>query len=133
MRPALAAALLALANSPRARSGEARDAAHEAAALYARIGAPGDQAIADRRCADLAATPRHRPSIDEPPSRGIGALTPAEERVAEMLATGATKKEAARSLFVSFHTVDTQLRSIYHKLGIHNRMQLMRAWERTRR
>ncbi|RAO51703.1 hypothetical protein LUPAC06_06388 [Micromonospora saelicesensis] len=132
-RPALADALLDLANSPRARSGEARDAAHEAAALYARIGAPGDQAIADRRCADLAATPRHRPSIDEPPSRGIGALTPAEERVAEMLAAGATKKEAARSLFVSFHTVDTQLRSIYHKLGIHNRMQLMRAWERTRR
>ena len=109
-RPALADALLDLANSPRARSGEARDAAHEAAALYARIGAPGDQAIADRRCADLAATPRHRPSIDEPPSRGIGALTPAEERVAEMLAAGATKKEAARSLFVSFHTVDTQLR-----------------------
>ncbi|MGW3615744.1 response regulator transcription factor [Micromonospora arida] len=132
-RPALADALLDLANSPRARSGEARDAAHEAAALYARIGAPGDQAIADRRCADFAATPRHRPSIDEPPSRGIGALTPAEERVAEMLAAGATKKEAARSLFVSFHTVDTQLRSIYHKLGIHNRMQLVRAWERTRR
>ncbi|RQX09318.1 helix-turn-helix transcriptional regulator [Micromonospora arida] len=132
-RPALADALLDLANSPRARSGEARDAAHEAAALYARIGAPGDQAIADRRCADLAATPRHRPSIDGPPSRGIGALTPAEERVAEMLAAGATKKEAARSLFVSFHTVDTQLRSIYHKLGIHNRMQLVRTWERTRR
>ncbi|WP_430502770.1 LuxR C-terminal-related transcriptional regulator [Micromonospora trifolii] len=132
-RPALADALLDLANSPRARSGEARDAAHEAAALYARIGAPGDQAIADRRYADLAARPHRRPSIDEPPSQGIDALTPAEERVAEMLAAGATKKEAARSLFVSFHTVDTQLRSIYHKLGIHNRMQLVRAWERTRR
>ncbi|MEH0927358.1 helix-turn-helix transcriptional regulator [Micromonospora sp. CPCC 205558] len=132
-RPALADALLDLANSPRLRCGEARDAAHEAAALYARIGAPGDQAIADRRCADLAATLRHQPSIDQPVSGGIDALTPAEERVAEMLAAGATKKEAARSLFVSFHTVDTQLRSIYHKLGIHNRMQLVRAWERTRR
>ncbi|WP_444947615.1 LuxR C-terminal-related transcriptional regulator [Micromonospora ureilytica] len=132
-RPALADALLDLANNPRLRSGEARDAAYEAAALYARIGAPGDQATADRRCADLSATPRHRKSIDGPPGGGIGALTPAEERVAEMLAAGATKKEAARSLFVSFHTVDTQLRSIYHKLGINNRMQLARAWERTRR
>ncbi|MCG5441298.1 helix-turn-helix transcriptional regulator [Micromonospora sp. NIE79] len=132
-RPALADALLDLANNPRARTGEARDAAHEAAALYARIGAPGDQAIADRRYADLTARPQRRPSIDEPPSRGIDALTPAEERVAEMLASGATKKEAARSLFVSFHTVDTQLRSIYHKLGIHNRMQLVRVWERTGR
>ncbi|MGW5557689.1 LuxR C-terminal-related transcriptional regulator [Micromonospora sp. NPDC003944] len=132
-RPALADALLDFANSPGARSGEARDAANEAAALYARIGAPGDQAIADRRCADLAATPRHRPSLDELPGGGIDALTPAEERVAEVLAAGATKKEAARSLFVSFHTVDTQLRSIYHKLGIHNRMQLVRAWERAGR
>ncbi|GLZ60565.1 helix-turn-helix transcriptional regulator [Micromonospora sp. NBRC 107095] len=132
-RPALADALLDLANNPRLRPGEARDAAHEAAALYARIGAPGDQATADRRCADLSGTPGHRPSIDGPPSGGLDALTPAEERVAEMLAAGATKKEAARSLFVSFHTVDTQLRSIYHKLGINNRMQLVRAWERTRR
>ncbi|MEU4552012.1 DNA-binding CsgD family transcriptional regulator [Micromonospora violae] len=132
-RPALADALLDLANCARVRSAEARDAAYEAAALYARIGAPGDQAIADRRCAALTATPRHRPSMDEPPRIGIDALTPAEERVAEMLAAGATKREAARSLFVSFHTVDSQLRSIYHKLGINNRMQLVRAWERTRR
>ncbi|MEO3769201.1 helix-turn-helix transcriptional regulator [Micromonospora sp. B9E7] len=131
--PALADALLDVANSPGLRSVEARDAAQEAAALYARIGAPGDQSTADRRCAELAGTPRHRQSSDEAPRTGIEALTPAEERVAEMLASGATKKEAARSLFVSFHTVDTQLRSIYHKLGIHNRMQLVRAWDSTRR
>ncbi|MFG2050753.1 LuxR C-terminal-related transcriptional regulator [Micromonospora sp. NPDC048935] len=131
-RPALADALLDLANSPRLRTTQAWDAAHEAAALYARIGAPGDQAIADRRCAELAATPRHRPSADDAPPTGVGALTPAEERVAEVLAAGATKKEAAGSLFVSFHTVDTQLRSIYHKLGVHNRLQLVRAWDRYR-
>ncbi|MET8547267.1 helix-turn-helix transcriptional regulator [Micromonospora zamorensis] len=128
--PALADALLDLANSPRLHPTEAWDAAHEAAALYARIGAPGDQATADRRCAELAATPRRRSSVDESPRTGIDALTPAEERVAEMLAAGATKKEAAGHLFVSFHTVDTQLRSIYHKLGINNRMQLVRAWDR---
>ncbi|MGW2624466.1 response regulator transcription factor [Micromonospora taraxaci] len=131
--PALADALLDLANSPALRPVQARDAAHEAAALYARIGAPGDQATADRRCAELATTPRHRPASDGPARTGIEALTPAEERVAEMLASGATKKEAARSLFVSFHTVDTQLRSIYHKLGIHNRLQLVRAWDSARR
>ncbi|MGC5287572.1 LuxR C-terminal-related transcriptional regulator [Micromonospora sp. DT231] len=131
-RPALADALLDLANSPRLRPTEAWDAAHEAAALYARIGAPGDQATADRRCVELAATPRHRPPVDGPPRTGVGALTPAEERVAEVLAGGATKKEAAGTLFVSFHTVDTQLRSIYQKLGIHNRMQLVRAWDRYR-
>ncbi|MBM0275282.1 helix-turn-helix transcriptional regulator [Micromonospora tarensis] len=131
--PALADALLDLANTPGARPTEARDAAQEAAALYARIGAPGDQATADRRSAQLTATPRDRSSIDEPARAGIDALTPAEERVAEMLAAGATKRETAETLFVSFHTVDTQLRSIYHKLGINNRMQLVRAWDRTRR
>ncbi|MET7668958.1 helix-turn-helix transcriptional regulator [Micromonospora luteifusca] len=130
--PALADALLDLANDARLRPAEARDAAHEAAALYARIGAPGDQSTADRRCVVLAATGHRLPSVDEPLRRGLHTLTPAEERVAEMLAAGATKKEAAGSLFVSFHTVDTQLRSIYHKLGIHNRMQLVRAWDRYR-
>ncbi|GGO32409.1 hypothetical protein GCM10011576_62710 [Micromonospora parathelypteridis] len=128
--PALADALLDLANAAGLRPVEAWDAAHEAAALYARIGAPGDQSIADRRCVELAATGHRLPSVDESLRRGMLTLTPAEERVAEMLAAGATKKEAAGSLFVSFHTVDTQLRSVYHKLGIHNRMQLVRAWDR---
>ncbi|KAB1930636.1 helix-turn-helix transcriptional regulator [Micromonospora sp. ALFpr18c] len=123
--PALADALLDLANNPGLRPAEAREAAHEAAALYARIGAPGDQLIADARCAALAAAPHDQ-------RRRVGALTPAEERVAELLATGATKREAAGSLFVSFHTVDTQLRSIYHKLGINSRLQLVRAWDRYR-
>ncbi|MDG4810727.1 helix-turn-helix transcriptional regulator [Micromonospora sp. WMMD1120] len=131
--PALADALLDLACDTGTRSTEARDAAHEAAALYARIGAPGDQATADRRYAELTAAPPDRPVVDAPTRTGIEALTPAEERVAAMLAGGATKREAAATLFVSFHTVDTQLRSIYHKLGINNRMELARAWDRTRR
>ena len=42
----------------------------------------------------------------------------------------APRRRGPGSLFVSFHTIDTQLRSIYHKLGIHNRMQLERAWDR---
>ncbi|MEU7800291.1 helix-turn-helix transcriptional regulator [Micromonospora arborensis] len=130
--PALADALLDLANHARLRPTEARDAAHEAAALYARIGAPGDQSTADRRYVELTATGHRSPSVDEPLRRALRTLTPAEERVAEMLAAGVTKKEAAGSLFVSFHTVDTQLRSVYHKLGIHNRMQLVRAWDRYR-
>ncbi|MBM0231282.1 helix-turn-helix transcriptional regulator [Micromonospora sp. STR1_7] len=118
--------MLDLANSPRLRPAEAREAAHEAAALYARIGAPGDQSIADRRYVALAAAPHHY----RPPNAGLGLLTPAEKRVAEILAGGATKKQAAGSLFVSFHTVDTQLRSIYQKLGINSRLQLVRAWDR---
>ncbi|MEE3918408.1 helix-turn-helix transcriptional regulator [Micromonospora sp. BRA006-A] len=49
--------------------------------------------------------------------------------MAELLAVGRTKQEAARDLFVSFHTVDTHLRSIYAKLGVHNRVELALVWE----
>jgi DNA-binding CsgD family transcriptional regulator len=63
------------------------------------------------------------------PRDGDGALTPAEARVADLLAGGATKQQAAARLFVSFHTVDTHLRSIYAKLGIRSRIELARIWD----
>ncbi|GAB3978466.1 helix-turn-helix domain-containing protein [Plantactinospora veratri] len=55
-------------------------------------------------------------------------MTAAETRVAELLAGGATKQQAAASLFVSFHTVDAQLRAVYAKLGVRNRLELARLW-----
>ncbi|MEU5554495.1 LuxR C-terminal-related transcriptional regulator [Micromonospora sp. NPDC047793] len=133
-RPALADALLDLAHSPHPRRSEAREAAREAAGLYGRIGALGDQRAAEHRAAEVATARRVR----RQPARGqlrtgLDSLTPAEARVAEMLAAGATKQQAAGSLFVSFHTVDTHLRSIYHKLGIRTRLQLLRAWDQHRR
>ncbi|MCY9555700.1 LuxR C-terminal-related transcriptional regulator, partial [Paenibacillus apiarius] len=46
----------------------------------------------------------------------------------ELLPAGWPRR-AARDLFVSFHTVDTHLRSIYAKLGVHNRVELALVWE----
>ncbi|MEE6259181.1 helix-turn-helix transcriptional regulator [Plantactinospora sonchi] len=130
-RPALADALLDLAHTAPGRA-EARAAAQEAAALYARMGATGDQLTALGRDGARAARKRRNRSsaADLPAPAGLDALSPAEARVAAMLANGATKRETAESLFVSVHTVDSQLRSIYQKLGIHNRLQLVRAWDR---
>ncbi|MFC6016526.1 LuxR C-terminal-related transcriptional regulator [Plantactinospora solaniradicis] len=125
-RPALADALLDLARMPGTPEAAAREAAEEGAALFGRLGATGDQERAGR-CARAGPAPdrRHRP---ERTDAGFDALTAAEVRVAELLAGGATKQQAAAALFVSFHTVDTQLRAVYAKLGIRNRLELARLW-----
>lgn len=49
-------------------------------------------------------------------------LTPQEERVLRQLATGRTNAEIARELIVSVNTIRTQVQSIYHKLGVNNRV-----------
>ena len=54
-----------------------------------------------------------------------GTLTPQEERVAVLAATGATNAGIARQLYLSVSTVETHLERIYAKLGIRTRYQLI--------
>jgi DNA-binding CsgD family transcriptional regulator len=51
-------------------------------------------------------------------------LTPAEERVARLTATGLTNQEVSTSLLVSPKTVEAHLGRAYRKLGIHSRAEL---------
>jgi DNA-binding CsgD family transcriptional regulator len=51
-------------------------------------------------------------------------LTPTEERVAELIASGRTYREAADGLFISPKTVQWNLSKIYRKLGIRSRAEL---------
>jgi DNA-binding CsgD family transcriptional regulator len=51
-------------------------------------------------------------------------LTPAETRVAEAAAAGDSNSEIARRLHLSVNTVETHLKRVYSKLGIHSRRQL---------
>lgn len=53
-------------------------------------------------------------------------LTATEQRVADLIATGATNRDAASSLFISVRTVETHVASIYRKLGVRNRTELAR-------
>lgn len=57
-------------------------------------------------------------------------LTPAERRLADLVAMGATYKDAARTLGISPATVRNQLHSAYAKLGIPGRRQLAAALAR---
>jgi DNA-binding CsgD family transcriptional regulator len=56
--------------------------------------------------------------------RHTDALTPSEQRVAELAASGMTNREVAAALYISPKTVESNLARIYRKLGIRSRAEL---------
>ena len=66
-----------------------------------------------------------RAQIDETlrwPGREIG-LTERESELLPLLSTGMTNRELGSHLYVSENTIKTQLRNLYAKLGVRNRVQ----------
>ncbi len=59
-------------------------------------------------------------------------LSSREEQIISSLVVGATAREIARELEVSFHTVRTHIRKIYAKIGICSRVELVN-WYHTER
>ena len=57
-----------------------------------------------------------------------GELTPAERRVAELVAAGRTNREVAETLVLSVHTVEAALTQAYRKLGVRSRTELARLY-----
>jgi DNA-binding CsgD family transcriptional regulator/predicted negative regulator of RcsB-dependent stress response len=110
--------LLALGAAQRRlkRRREARATLEEALAVFERIDAAiwAERARAElKRISGRAATP--------------GALTPAEERVAALVAEGKTNREVAAALFLSERTVEGHLSRIFGELGIRHRTELARS------
>jgi predicted ATPase/DNA-binding CsgD family transcriptional regulator len=58
------------------------------------------------------------------PSTGWQSLTPAEQKVAALVAEGLTNPQVGARLFISRHTVDSHLRHVYAKLGVATRAEL---------
>ncbi|WP_051574816.1 AAA family ATPase [Mycobacterium sp. URHB0044] len=54
-------------------------------------------------------------------------LTPSEERVAELAASGLTNRDIGAAVFISPKTVEAKLARIYRKLDIHTRAELGRV------
>jgi DNA-binding CsgD family transcriptional regulator len=107
--------LLALGATQRRakRRREARATLEDALAIFERIGAAlwADRARSElKRISGRAASP--------------GKLTPAEERVATLVADGKTNREVAKALFLSDRTVEGHLSRIYGKLGVRSRAEL---------
>ncbi len=91
----------------------ARDSLQAALNSFELIGAP---LWAERARAELARIGGRALAAD--------ALTPTEQRVAELVAAGGTYREVADALFISPKTVQWNLSKIYRKLGIRSRSQL---------
>jgi DNA-binding CsgD family transcriptional regulator len=56
----------------------------------------------------------------------IEGLTPAEGRIAALVAEGRTNREVAAALFLTEHSVATALTRVYRKLGVRSRTELAR-------
>ena len=63
--------------------------------------------------------------------RQTGQLTPSEQRVAELAASGMKNRDVATALFISPKTVEANLARIYRKLGIKSRAELGRHMGKT--
>jgi ATP/maltotriose-dependent transcriptional regulator MalT len=111
----LARALLALGSTQRRarQKGPARTSLERALQIFERLGAPFwvDKARTELR------------QIGGRPSRP-GALTPTEERVALLVASGRSNAEVAHELYMSPKTVEWNLSKIYKKLHVRSRTEL---------
>ena len=110
--------LLALGTAQRRakRRRESRATLEQALAVFERIGAAlwaGRARDELRRISGRAPAPH--------------ALTPAEERVAALVAEGKTNREVAATLYLSERTVEGHLSRCFAKLGIHHRTEVARA------
>jgi DNA-binding CsgD family transcriptional regulator len=86
---------------------------HEALGAFEDIGSP---LWAEHTRAELART-------KVSPARDLG-LTPTEQRVAELAASGMTNRDVAAALFISPKTVEHNLSRVYRKLSIRSRAEL---------
>lgn len=115
----LARTLLALGTVQRraAHRRAARKTLGEALAAFERLGAA---LWAERARAELARIGGRQAAGDE--------LTPSERQVALLVAEGRTNREVAAALVVSERTVEGHLSSIYAKLQVRSRSELVRMF-----
>jgi DNA-binding NarL/FixJ family response regulator len=109
--------LLALGTAERRalRRRAARETLQRALAIFEELGA---ELWAEKTRAELARIGGRAASP--------GGLTPAETRIAGLVAAGKSNREVAAELVVSVHTVEAALTSIYRKLDVRSRTEMAR-------
>ena len=89
----------------------------DALALFESLGAPAWAARSRRELACVGL----RPATPQPLF-----LTPAEQRVADLVVLGHSNARVASELFMGRRTVESHLSRIYQKLEVHSRTELCR-------
>ena len=95
----------------------------EALGVYEALEATRDVAMV-RAALRAHGVRRSRRSRHARASSGWHSLTPTEHRVVTLVAQRLTNREVADRLFISRHTVESHLKSVYRKLGITSRLEL---------
>jgi DNA-binding NarL/FixJ family response regulator len=62
--------------------------------------------------------------LDLSESSLLATLSPAEQRVAQLVAAGLTNRQIGEQLFVSMRTVDTHVSHVFRKLNVSSRVRL---------
>ncbi|GIF21978.1 DNA-binding CsgD family transcriptional regulator [Actinoplanes tereljensis] len=101
----------------RRRHLEARDHLRQAAETFHRL---------DAAPWAVQATRELRAAGDRVPAMTASPLTAQQERIAGLVADGATNREVAQQLHLSPRTVDHHLRNVFARLGVRSRTELAR-------
>ncbi|MET8151954.1 LuxR C-terminal-related transcriptional regulator [Actinoplanes sp. NPDC049668] len=104
----------------RRRPGAAREHLRRAEETFRLLDAApwAAQADVELRAAGAAVPPR--------PVAAARGLTAQQERIARLVADGATNREVAEQLFLSPRTIDHHLRNVFARLGVRSRTELAR-------
>jgi DNA-binding CsgD family transcriptional regulator len=100
------------------------DAREQLRAAHAILSDAGMDAFAERARHELLATGE---TVRKRSVETIDDLTPQEDQIARLAATGHTNPEIGAQLFLSPRTVEWHLRKVFGKLGIRSRRQLRGA------
>ena len=99
-----------------------KDTSAELLLAHVRATLAGETPISARAASHLLSLVREVPSEEEVPvAAGVPQLSPRERELLEYLARGLSRKEAARVMSLSPHTVAEYVQSIYRKLQVKSR------------
>ena len=118
---------LAQADQPQRAVTELRRAAQDLDAC----GALRYRAAAEFELRKLGEHIHRRTKPGKPHGFGIESLTSRELQIARLVVDRKTNPEIAETLFLSPKTVETHMRTLFHKLGVSSRVEVARAIERS--
>jgi len=88
-----------------------------------KAAAEGEILIDPATLARVLATLAREREVREDAGRVLGQLTERERQILDMLARGQRNNDIAQSLFISPQTVQTHVRNILRKLGVHSKLE----------
>ncbi len=110
--------VLAEADRRRRRHAAARSAVDEASELCRAAGATAWLPLIEKG---------PHPAVRKARGAAQHSLTPTEQRIAELAASGSTNREIAAACFLSVKTVEASLSRAYRKLGVRSRTELAKT------